>query len=374
MALEQLWGLERDRVLEAASRFLGEAPITITSIPSERSAGGPHDYHSEGDYWWPNPDAPEGPYIRRDGHSNPANFNGHRMAMIRFSIQVATLATAWLLSGDDAYADWALRHLRAWFLDPQTLMNPHLRYAQAIWEITDGRAIGIIDSLHLIEVVRAMDVLHGSGRIGSEDQAGLESWIARYLSWLTDSEPGCQEREEPNNHGTAWVVQVAEMARYLERSDLLDLCRDRYRQVLVPRQMAADGSFPLELERTRPYGYSLFNLDLMATVCQILATPLDDLFHFQLSDGRGMARAMEFMVPFIADKGRWPHPPDVEHFEHWPVRQPSLLFAGFALGRPDYVELWRRLSLVPEVPEMERNQPIRQPILWFTPPAHLSHA
>ena len=68
--------------------------------------------------------------------------------------------------------------------------------------------------------------------------------------------------------------------------------------------MAPDGSFPRELARTKPYGYSLFNLEAMATICQILSTPDDNLWTFELADGRGMRRAMEFMVPYIADKRR----------------------------------------------------------------------
>ena len=52
--------------------------------------------------------------------------------------------------------------------------------------------------------------------------------------------------------------------------------------MLAAEQMAADGSFPRELARTKPYGYSLFNLDAMATICQILSTPEDDLWTFEL--------------------------------------------------------------------------------------------
>ena len=36
-------------------------------------------------------------------------------------------------------------------------MNPHLLYAQAIKGRFTGRSIGIIDTLHLVEVARAID-------------------------------------------------------------------------------------------------------------------------------------------------------------------------------------------------------------------------
>ena len=73
---------DRKRVLSAAERYLGEAPITVTASSSERSAGGTHDFFSEGDYWWPDPKNPGGPYIQRDGLSNPDNFVDHRRAYL----------------------------------------------------------------------------------------------------------------------------------------------------------------------------------------------------------------------------------------------------------------------------------------------------
>ena len=51
-----LVALEKARVLPQAEAYLDEAPVTVTASHSERSAGGPHDFYSEGDYWWPDPD------------------------------------------------------------------------------------------------------------------------------------------------------------------------------------------------------------------------------------------------------------------------------------------------------------------------------
>jgi len=102
----------------------------------------------------------------------------------------------------------------------------------------------------------------------------------------------------------------------------------------------------------------------MAAVCQILATPEDNLFSYALPDGRGFAKAMAFMFPFIADKKSWPYVQDVEYFDDWPVRQPSLLFAGTALSKPEYLAVWSRLNADPSVEEIIRNYPIRQPFLW----------
>src|SRR5436309_491979 len=126
---------DRTRILAAANRYLSEQPLTVTSSHSQRSKGGPHDYFSEGDYWWPDEKNPNGPYIRRDGFTNPANFDDHRKAMVRLSLIVPALAAAWELTGDKKYADQAGKHLRAWFADPATKMNANLEYAQAIFNL-----------------------------------------------------------------------------------------------------------------------------------------------------------------------------------------------------------------------------------------------
>ena len=357
--------LDRSRILRAADRYLNEKPITITTYSSPRSAGGKHDYFSEGDYWWPDPDNPNGPYIRRDGLSNPANFVDHRHALIRLSLQMPALAAAWKLTKDKRYASHAARHLRAWFLEPTTLMNPNLQYAQAIKGISTGRGVGIIDTIHLVEVARAIPTLAESHVLTQVETKDIQKWFAEYLNWMTTSPPGKEERDAKNNHGSCWVMQVAEFARLTGNQEASNYCRDRFKTVLAPNQIAPDGSFPEELRRTKPYSYSLFNLDALGTVCQILSKPQDNLFTFQLPDGRGMRKVFTFMFPFIANKKSWPHPPDVEYFEQFPLRQPSLLFAGLAYSAPEYLSLWKTLNPDPTVEEAIRNFPIRQPLLWI---------
>ena len=53
-----LVAIETPRVIGKANNYLGEPPETVTSSHCERSAGGRHDYYSEGDYWWPDPEKP----------------------------------------------------------------------------------------------------------------------------------------------------------------------------------------------------------------------------------------------------------------------------------------------------------------------------
>jgi hypothetical protein len=78
--------------------------------------------------------------------------------------------------------------------------------------------------------------------------------------------------------------------------------------------------------------------------------------------------SVSFYAPFIANKKTWPYAHDVEYFDDLPVRQPSLLFAGLAYQQPAWIGLWKTLNPDPTVPEIIRNFPIRQPVLWI--PAH----
>ena len=361
----ELGAIERGRVLKSADRYLHEAPLTITAFPAARSAGGRHDFYSEGDYWWPDPQNPDGPYIRRDGETNPDNFVAHRDAMRRFSQMVPALVAAYELTNDSRYARHAVDHLRAWFVNESTRMNPNLRYAQAIKGHATGRGIGIIDTIHLVEVAQAVRELERLGYLTGEPLAAIKSWFRQYLDWLTTDQYGLDERNNGNNHSVSWALQVAEFARLGGDERQESAMRAFFKETLLPQQLAPDGSFPRELARTKPYGYSLFQLDLMAMLAQVLSTPNDNLWTYTTSDGRGLRRALAYMYPYIENKRSWPKPPDVMYFDQWPVRQPALLFGGLAFHEPRYIDLWNRLDPDPTVDEVIRNYPIRQPLLWL---------
>ena len=365
-----LGGIERVRVVARATALLGQAPRTIASVEAPRSPAGPHDYYSEGDYWWPDPANPGGPYVRRDGLSNPAKFDGHRDALIAFGAAVPMLASAWSLTGEPRFAAAAIAHLDAWFVDPASRMNPNLAHAQAIIGRNTGRAIGIIDTLQIVEVARAAELFGRRQAPGYQRvRAGVESWFGDYLDWLTQSDAGREEREQKNNHGTCWLLQVAAFASLVGRTDLLEDMRRRLFDIIVPAQIAPDGRQPLELARTKPYGYSLFNLDVLAAAAWLLSQRQGELIARRTGDGRSIAGAIAFMAPFIEDRTRWPFARDVEHFGDFPVRHPSLLFGGLALQRPEWLRLWRRLNPDPSVGEVVRNFPVRQPLLWTDAPS-----
>ncbi|ANH82225.1 alginate lyase [Niabella ginsenosidivorans] len=352
-------------VLAEAEKALREPPVTVTASHCLRSAGGRHDFYSEGDYWWPNPVSVDSPYIQKDGMSNPDNFVAHRQAMIRFSRIVGTLAAAWRITKKEIYVKKAMEHACAWFVDTATLMHPNLLYAQAIKGRATGRGIGIIDAIQLMEVAQGLYIMQSAPAMDQQALQQIKNWFAQYLQWVTTHQYGKDEMNAANNHGTCWAMQVACFAKFTGNQKLMDFCSNRYKTVLLPAQMAADGGFPKELARTKPYGYSLFNLDAMATLCQILSTKEEDLWEYQTPDGRSVKKGIAYMYPYIRDKSKWPFRKDVMYWEEWPVAQPSLIFGAAAYKNRQWLNTWVKLKHFPDVEEVIRNLPVRNPLIWM---------
>ncbi len=359
--------IDHDRILRLADASLAAKPVNFRSVPlpafARKVGAEPGDFLSMGDYWWPNPDTADGlPYVRRDGESNPDAFSAHRLLMREMRDHVANLGAAYVLTGEDRYAAAAGKHLRAFFVDPATRMNPQLRFAQAIPGVTPGRGIGIIDTLHLAEVALATRALPASPTVDA-----TRAWFADYLEWMLTSENGKEEAATLNNHSVAYWLQVAAFATFTDDTAVLDRARTEFTQVLLPSQLAPDGSFPRELVRTKPYGYSIFQLDNVCLLAELLSTPEHRLWSYDSPVRDALAQAVSFLQPYLEDRETWPYLRDVAHFTQWPVRQPALLIGGYRLRRGDYIMQWSRLESDPSNLEVRRNMAVTQPILWLLP-------
>jgi hypothetical protein len=355
----------KKETMSRADKMLNEKPVTVTAAHSNRSAGGRHDFFSQADYSWPDPADPNAPYINKDGQSYPGVFSDHRHAMIRMCDITATLTSAWLITGKKKYADSALRHLDAWFADTTTMMNPNMLYSQAIWGRNTGRGIGIIDAYHLVEVARSAKLLIEKKAVPEAEAAKIKAWFSQFLTWMTTHQYGLDEMNTKNNHSTCWVATASSMASLVGDEEKLEMCRKRFKDILLPSQMATDGSFPLEIKRTKPYGYSLFNIDAFCNAAEILSTPQDNLWEYTTSDGKSLKKGLEYIYPFIADKTTWPFAKDIFIWEAWPVRQSCLLFGGIAYQNEAYIKTYLRLPSNPTHPEVIRNLPVRHPVIWL---------
>ncbi|GGG86274.1 alginate lyase family protein [Edaphobacter dinghuensis] len=366
--------IDHDRILSAAQSYLTKSPAPLTTLPCKRSPGTPRDFYSEAEDYWPDPAKKDGAYLQRKGVANPDAFTAHRDAMLDLSIWVAALASAYLLTKEERYAQAAIQHLRAWFVDPATSMTPSLMYAEVILPATSGRFEGVLDTVHLAEVAQAIPFLVNAEAFTQKDLDGLTKWFGAYFDWLNSSQLAGLARDQKDHHGSSWMLQAIAFMRLrlalLPNTDDTPMgeLRHRYKSVTIRAQINADGVFPHDLSTPNPYRLSLFNLDMLAAVCQLLYTPFDSVWDYDLQDGPGMRAAIARHFPFIKNKGAWPYPADATHFDDLPLRQPSLLFCARAYTRPEYADLWKTLPPDTSIPELQRTFPIRQPLLWVTRP------
>ncbi len=300
------WGrLQRD-----AQKVLSEGPFSIVNKAVTPPSGDKHDYMSQAPYFWPDPKKPDGlPYIRRDGERNPEinKITDHK-SLDDLENSVETLALAYYFKGDEAYATKAVALLRAFFLDPATRMNPNLQYAQFIPGINTGRGIGLIETRGLTRVVDAIGLLERSQALTSQDENGLRDWFGKFLQWMLESKNGREESAAKNNHGTYYDVQIVSFALFVGRKDLAKEILEQAKQKRIATQIEPDGKQPLELARTKAWSYSNGNLDglmQLATLGQYVGVAL---WTFQTKDGRGIRKALDFLVPIAVGEKKWTYP------------------------------------------------------------------
>ncbi len=389
--------IDHDRILAAAKRYLSQLPTPITSLQCPRSRGTVHDYYSEA-----TPDSNSSPPASpAQKPAPPPPFTAHRDALFELGLAVPALAGAWLLTGQPPFAEHATLHLRAWFVDSATRMEPNLKQAQVQQDVqpiiiqnnadfgaaaitpATGRFEGLLEALPLVEIAQAIPFLAASSALSDADLSALHAWFADYLRWLDAPEDSgthlpALARDSRNHHATSWLLQASAFANLAvppgdtarsEDTALADL-RHRFKTITLRSQISADGTFKHELGSVTPYRDSLFNLDMMAGICQLLSTRFESVWDYQLDDGPGMRSAIAYHFPFIADRDRWPFRADADHFEELPGRRASLLFSARAYQRPEYAALWKTLPPDPPTPVVLRTLPIHQPLLWVRQPPH----
>jgi hypothetical protein len=296
-----------DALLDDARTALKSEPVSVIQKTGIPPSGDKHDYLSIAPYWWPDSTKPGGvPYVRRDGERNPEYYTyGDHLRKGRMVGNVQTLALAYFISGKEEFAQKAVEQLRIWFLDPATRMNPNLDFAQAVRGVNNGRGIGIIETYEFRDLIDALQLLQGSQHWTKTVDQGLKGWFSDYLKWLQESPNGKDEAGEKNNHGGAYDVQVAMIALYLGKTDVAREVISGVPKKRIAVQIMSDGSQPLELARTKSWGYSLMNTGILINLALLGEHVGVDLWHYVGAGGRGIRKAIDFLLPYALGEKPW---------------------------------------------------------------------
>lgn len=299
---------EKPELLDVlVKKALSAGPWSVTyHRPSGIATGaGPHDYFSEGPYWWPDPKNPNGPYIRRDGERNPSRFLANHADLSNMCDAVLSLGVGAAVLNRSECVEHAGEVLSVWFVNPETRMNPNLEFGQAIRGITPGRSTGIIDTVALIHAAQGIVLLEQAGGLQPGLARNVRRWFSDYLSWLTTSEKGREESTSGNNHATWWTAQVAGYACFTGNAKALAAAWKHYREYLVPTEFRPDGSCPREEERTQSLSYSSMNLDAFATICWLAQMNGVDLWHFETTQGQSVVKSLRYLTPYVLNPKLW---------------------------------------------------------------------
>lgn len=292
-------------LLADAQKALRSKPVSVMDKRRVPPSGDKHDYVSQAPYFWP--DA-SGHYVRRDGERNPESGRDSDAGRVgQVCSNAHTLALAFYFTGNEAFANHAAELLRVFFLNPATRMNPNLNYGQGIPGEVEGRPMGIIGTRGFVELVDAVGLLENSKSWTQADQQGMVAWMTRYLDWLQTSKIGIGERDATNNHGTFYDTQAAALAVFVGKPDLARQIITGAREKRIAKQIEPDGKMPRELQRTKSFGYSAFNLRALEDLASIGQNLGIDLWHFQTSDGRSIRKALDFMAPYANPAHKWPY-------------------------------------------------------------------
>ncbi|MEM6333867.1 MAG: alginate lyase family protein [Planctomycetota bacterium] len=313
--------------------------ISIADKPTTPPSGNKNDYVSLSPYWWPNPDTEDGlPYIRRDGEVNPERDLYDVNKLSNFGNAVRWSGFAYYFTGDERYAEEAVRRIEHFLIDPDTAMTPRMQYGQFIPGVNEGRKFGLIETLRLRWVPDAISLLDGSDAMTDEVMHGAKQWFGDYAQWFNTSEFGVAERDGTNNHGTWAEAQIAYYSAFAGDWDTVREMVDRV-PARIALQIEPDGRQPHELKRTLALNYTEFNLRGLTELAVLAERVGIDLWHYRTEDGRSMRQAFAFALPYMAQEKEWPYqqisPPQKKHNTY----AQSLRRASIAYDDPRFEEV-----------------------------------
>lgn len=291
-------------LLASMSTVSAQTLVAVTD-KAHSISGNKHNYESLSVYFWPNADKPGGiPYVEKDGQYNPEYKQYDLPRLEQLAANIRSFANAFLKTGDTKQYDLLIKQIDRWFIDRKTRMTPHFRYSQFApgWNNGEGWPGGIIEAYNFISILDNIEAVDAQKSIGKTRMRKLKSWFADFAQWMQKSPQGKTERSSQNNHGLAYHVTLYRLAQFTDNKVLCDELIRSFAPERITPQIAADGSQPNELKRTRAMMYSTYNLQHMLDFCHMLHR---QGINYIDGEGAPIKKAILFLYPYLGNKGKF---------------------------------------------------------------------
>jgi len=283
-------------------------------------SGNKHDFLSLSPYRWPNPDTSSHlPYVFRDGNTNPEiNKIPDKHNLDKMIDMTMILSLAYYFTDNPKFAKKATEILRVWFINEKTRMNPNLKYSELVRGKDEESPSGVIAGAYIPHLFDAISILENSSSWNKADKEGMEEWFNQYLEWLLNSESGRSVSMRINNQGTYYQLQVASIALFLNKLDIVKMVLENTMQELpisgfrnttqlLSVKITPEGKQPFELSRTNSLDYSMVNLLGLFGLAQIGKHVGMNLWNYNTADGTSLRKALDYIIPFVVLDKAWPY-------------------------------------------------------------------
>ena len=301
-------GLLVTELVKTAEKAMTNSLLSVTDNGQIPRFGDIHDYYSIAIYWWPNKLFRNGkPYIMKDGMRNPEYLEYDLPLLEKMSSDFRNLSLAFYYTDKPDYALRAAEILRHWFINPETAMNPNMKYASSIPGICSGTGSGIIESISFpLKIIDGILILKKSAVLKKSEITALEKWFSDFLDWLVTSGSGREQSMRTNNLATYYWMEVITIGLFCGNQDAAEKAVQKAAG-LFQRQIKSGGSQPAELRRTKSFEYSVFNLEgwfYLASAAEKLGY---DFWNFQPKNGCSLKSALEYLTVYLEKGEKWPH-------------------------------------------------------------------
>ena len=290
--------------LNEAYRICNDKILTVIDKPYSFS-NNPHDYCSLARYSWPDENNPKGPYITKDGKTNPEIKLFDRPKLEELANRLQKLSIAFYITRNHIYYDAFVKNIKTWFIDKDSYMEPNFVFAQVEkgHNNNKGQSYGlcemdvftpIIESVLLINVVKPID---------NELMNNLIKWYSLFLEWLLDSSQWAAVSMTNNNIVASCYVSIVEMARFTGNKRLVKQISNTYTRI-INTQISDDGRQLAELKRTIAFGYSVANLNNIVDFALIMEQSGGK---FYKHNQRRIDSAFDYLLQFIDNHGAFPY-------------------------------------------------------------------